>query len=86
MKDTHHCIICGKGYIFCDSCRKVRGYTPWKTIVDSPECYQLHLLIAACEKESATEEDFQNLERLASMIAMTDTVANAVDQLLKNHK
>ena len=86
MKNTHHCIVCGKGYMFCDSCRNARGYTPWKTVVDTPECYQLHLLIAICGKEIATDEDFQNLERLASIVDMTDTVTKVVDQLLRDHK
>ena len=86
MTYTHHCIVCGKGYKFCDSCRSVRGYTPWKTIADTSECYQLFLVIGICQKPDADESDFQNLERLAKMVDMKPSVADLVDKLLKQNK
>ena len=86
MGDSHHCIICGKGYKFCDSCRKVRGYTPWRVIADTPECYQVHLLIGICRREDASKEDYQNLVQLSAQINMTENVAAVVHQLLENQK
>lgn len=86
MTDTHHCIICGKGYQFCDSCRSVRGYTPWRVIADVQECYQIHLLIAICRRGDATDEDYRNLEYLSGLVDMKEDVAVVVNQLLENHK
>lgn len=86
MGDTHRCIICGKSYKFCDSCRKACTYTPWRVIADTPECYQVHLLIGICRREDAGEEDYQNLAYLSAQVDMTEDVAAVVDQLLNNHK
>lgn len=86
MGDVHHCIICGKSYRFCDSCRNTRGYTPWRVIADAPECYQIHLLIAACRRGQASENDYCNLKRLSEMVDMKEEVAVVVGQLLENHK
>lgn len=86
MGDTHHCIICGKGYKFCDSCRNARGYTPWRVIADAPECYQIHLLIAVCRQGGASEDDYNNLKRLSETVNMKEEVADVIGQLLENHK
>ena len=84
--NTHHCIVCGKGYKFCDSCCNVRGYTPWRVIADAPECYQVHLLIATCKRDDATDADFENLRILSDKIDMKPEVAVVVNQLLEDHK
>lgn len=86
MGDTHRCIVCGKGYKFCDSCRNVRGYTPWRVIADTPECYQIHLLIGMCRRGDASDEDYQSLKHLVEQVAVTDAVSDTVYQLLRNHK
>ena len=86
MGDVHHCIICGKSYKFCDSCRNIRGYTPWRVIADMPECYQIHLLITTCRRGDASEDDYYNLARLSKLVNMKEEVATVVRQLLENRK
>lgn len=86
MRHTHHCLVCGTGYEFCDSCRNVRGYTPWRTIVCTPECYQIHLLIGRCRRHDANEDDYESLRRLSATIRMKPEVVEVVAQLLEEHQ
>lgn len=86
MKNTHHCIICGKGYISCDSCRNVRSFMPWRTIACSEKHYQFYLLIRACQREDANVELVEQLEQMAQSIEMKESVCQDVQTLLKHRE
>lgn len=40
-KINHWCVICGKGYHACDSCNQIKSFTPWRTLTDTIEHYQI---------------------------------------------
>ncbi len=54
------CAICGKRYHVCNSCGEVKSFTPWRSIVDTLEHYQiyfaLHDYTLNKNKEKAREE------------------------------
>lgn len=86
MKPTHHCIICGKGYISCDSCRNVRTFTPWRVVACTERHYQFYLLIRACQSDPDNDDLFAMLEQMSQTMEMRDSVAHDVEELLKQHK
>ncbi|MCJ7836030.1 hypothetical protein MUB23_11620 [Cuneatibacter sp. NSJ-177] len=42
---NHRCLICGRRYHTCDDCLKKHSFTPWRSITDTKEHYQLFLLL-----------------------------------------
>lgn len=54
MKAT--CIICGKEYDACLSCKDKINLRPWKTITDTIDCYKLFLILAQYNKGSLTKD------------------------------
>ena len=55
-KMTHKCIICGTRYHSCDTCERIRTYTPWRTICDSFNHYEVYLALRAYEEGFDTKE------------------------------
>lgn len=55
-KLTHKCIICGTRYHSCDTCERIRTYTPWRTICDSFEHYKVYLALRAFDEGFDTKE------------------------------
>lgn len=54
MKAT--CIICGKEYDACLSCKDKISLRPWKTVTDTIDCYKLFLVLAQFNKGSLTKD------------------------------
>lgn len=54
MKAT--CIICGKEYDACLSCKDKISLRPWKTVTDTIDCYKLFLILAQFNKGSLTKD------------------------------
>lgn len=42
-KNNHQCIICGVEYYSCDSCEEQRRHTPWRSLCDNFNHYQIHV-------------------------------------------
>lgn len=40
------CIVCGKSYHCCLSCKSQTSFKPWRTITDSVEHYKIHLILS----------------------------------------
>ncbi|MEY8365736.1 hypothetical protein AALA22_08850 [Anaerovoracaceae bacterium 41-7] len=53
----HTCIICGKRYHSCDTCEKIKTYTPWRTICDEFHCYSIYLAIRSYQVGFTTKEE-----------------------------
>lgn len=86
MAYSHQCITCGKGYNSCDSCRNVKSFTPWRTIACSGECFQLYMLIRACQKDEDDLEARAQLRELARRINVKESVRLEIRRLLKRRK
>lgn len=44
-KINHWCVICGRGYHACDACNKTTNYTPWRSLADSQEHFQIFMIL-----------------------------------------
>lgn len=58
-KLTHRCIICGTRYHSCDTCERIRTYTPWRTICDSFEHYKIYIALRAYEEGFETKDQIR---------------------------
>jgi hypothetical protein len=54
---THKCIVCGTRYHSCDTCERIRTYTPWRSICDSFEHYKVYLALRAYEEGFNSKEE-----------------------------
>ena len=55
----HQCIICGTAYHACDSCRQITAYTPWRTLCDTFEHYQVYLVLREWQEGWLTKDEAQ---------------------------
>lgn len=55
----HKCIICGEMYESCDSCEKIKTYTPWRSLCDTFHCYSIYLAIRSYQEKITTKEEAQ---------------------------
>lgn len=60
-KLTHKCIICGTRYHSCDTCDRIRTYTPWRSICDSFEHYKIYLALRAYEEGIADKDETRSV-------------------------
>lgn len=44
------CRVCGKEYDVCPTCASVRTYTPWRTICDTSQHYQIWVIVDQYKK------------------------------------
>ena len=40
------CIVCGKEYKACLSCKKITSYRPWRLITDTLDHYKIHVILS----------------------------------------
>ena len=45
-KINNYCLICGKGYHVCNSCREIKQFAPWRTVVDTVNCFQIYTTLS----------------------------------------
>lgn len=62
---NHTCIVCGEKYHFCDSCKDIASFTPWRTICDTAQHYQIFMIIKDYQTQNITsQEALQKLKML----------------------
>lgn len=54
---NHKCIVCGKLYHSCDSCERIKSYSPWRTITDSFNHYQIYVTIKSFDSNIISQEE-----------------------------
>lgn len=57
--DMATCIICGKKYKTCLSCRDQDVIKPWRNIVDTATCYKIFLILSQYNNKHITKEEAQ---------------------------
>lgn len=57
QKLDHKCLICGTMYHACDTCQKVKTFTPWRTLCDTQEHYQILLDIKSYDGGLLSKEE-----------------------------
>lgn len=87
----HTCVICGTKYHACDTCQKIKTYTPWRTLCDSVEHYQVLLAIRSYDsglftKEEAAEDIKKRGVTLGSYDSWPETTKGKLDEILAEPK
>lgn len=82
---NHHCIICGKGYHACDSCDEVKTFTPWRTMTDTIEHFQLYMVLQDYINKRITKaeakKELSNFN-LSEKDSFKDSAKNAINEIL----
>ena len=53
---NNYCLICGKGYHVCHSCREVRTFSPWRSITDTANCFKIYRVLSDYNGKYITKE------------------------------
>lgn len=51
------CVVCGKEYDVCLSCKDQNKIKPWRSIADSAECYKIFLVLTQYNNGYVTKEE-----------------------------
>jgi len=81
------CSICGKKYHMCVTCSEVKSFMPWRTIVDTVNCYKIFLILRDYTNKSKTKESAKaDLEKcdLSEISTFIPEVKSAVEEILKD--
>lgn len=72
------CIVCGKEYDVCLSCKNVKSYRPWRTVCDSIDHYKIHLVLSDHTNGFITSEEAK--EQLSSIKFDADELLPALKE------
>lgn len=82
---NHFCIICGKGYHACDSCDEVKTFTPWRSLTDTIEHFQLYMVLQDYINKRITKaeakKELSNFD-LSEKDSFKDSAKNAINEIL----
>ena len=53
---NNHCLICGKGYHVCHSCREIRTFSPWRSITDTANCFKIYRVLSDYNSGNLTKD------------------------------
>lgn len=57
--DMATCIVCGKNYKACLSCRDLDVIKPWRNIADTVTCYKVFLILSQYNNKHISKEEAQ---------------------------
>ena len=79
--DNAKCVICGKGYHLCMSCKEKLAIAPYKTLTDTAEHYKVHQVLNGYRCGVYTKEE---ANKALSNVDLSDreTYIEAVKKLL----
>lgn len=61
-RETNHwCVLCGTGYHACDTCNKVKSFTPWRTLTDTIEHYKIFMILKDYNNKIINREQAKEL-------------------------
>lgn len=81
------CSICGKKYHTCVTCSEIKSFMPWRTIVDTVNCYKIFLILRDYTNKSKTKESAKaDLEKcdLSEISTFIPEVKSAIEEILKD--
>lgn len=83
------CVVCGKGYHLCMSCRDKISMKPWKVLTDTPEHYKVHQVISGYRGGIYTKDEakiaLENID-IKDKNTYLDSVKKILDEILKVEK
>ncbi len=80
------CSICGKKYHMCVTCNDVKSFMPWRTIVDSVNCYKIFLILRDYTNKAKSKEDTKTKLKkcdLSEVNIFIPEVKTVIEEILK---
>lgn len=84
-KNNTTCDICGQSYYFCNDCKNIKDFTPWRTITDTREHYKIYLTLSDySNKKKSISETKEILERLdlSDLDSYRDDIKNVIKMIM----
>ena len=80
------CIICGKPYKTCLSCKKEITIKPWRNITDKVECYQIFLVLSQYNNGHIKKDEAKKqLEKIKYDInELKPSVRDAIEEIISS--
>lgn len=81
------CSICGKKYHMCVTCSEVKSFMPWRTIVDTVNCYKIFLILRDYTNKSKTKESAKaDLEKcdLTEISIFIPEIKSTIEEIIKD--
>ena len=82
MDQKAKCIVCGKEYSVCRSCKDVKEYRPWRTVCDTIECYKLFLVVSGYNNGQIVKNDAR--KQLAKIKYDIDDLGDGMQKIIKD--
>ena len=84
MDDLATCIVCGKKYEACLSCKEQLKIRPWQRITDTAECYKIFLALSQYNNGYITKEDAKNeLGQITYVKSeLYDNIQRSIDKII----
>lgn len=83
------CVVCGKGYHLCMSCKDKIAMKPWKVLTDTSEHYKVHQVISGYRGGIYTKDEarvaLENID-ISDKNTYLDSVKKVLDEILKVEK
>lgn len=86
---NNHCLICGKGYHVCHSCRDIKQFSPWRTVVDTINCFQIYTTLSEYNAGLIdTDKAREQLQRcdLSGKNSFKERPRNTIDTIMGESK
>lgn len=87
MNETfnHRCAICDAEYHYCDDCKKLKdaGITPWRTICDTIQCFQVFGLVKDINANRVTPVEVESqLDNIGVALDIVKTYKQSIQDVL----
>ena len=85
-KINHWCVVCGKGYHSCDSCAKIKSFTPWRSLTDSIEHFKIFSILKDFNNKLISKEEARKLLSnidLSDKDSFKDSAKNVLNEIYK---
>lgn len=81
------CSICGKKYHVCASCRDTRLFQAWKSVTDSPICWQIYGIIYDYNRGKIKKNEAKaELNKIKLPDISQDHIKKAIDEIMFEEK
>lgn len=83
-QETATCVVCGRQYRACLSCKNQIRLKPWKSITDTMECYKIFLVITQYNNGyTSREEARKQLEAIPyNEDILSESVRNKIKEIM----
>ncbi|MDE6530880.1 MAG: hypothetical protein K2K96_08910 [Lachnospiraceae bacterium] len=83
-QETATCVVCGRQYRACLSCKNQINLKPWKSITDTMECYKIFLVITQYNNGyTSREEARKQLEAIPyNEDILSESVRNKIKEIM----